>query len=227
MFAPPAMVQRTAGWQPVGWTNTALRAPATAQCLPATNAPISGPSTVMSRPRPGSPEPSRTAIPASLQRIIDIGSSTGFSRAATTTASAADPLSARTADHVPDAPVWSPMQLQRVAVRAAPTPPTAADIAAAFVQNAIPEPPKTTEHAEPTVARLPDTATTTDPSGNASTDTAPISTDATAAHGTPTGTSPTDIDALVARLYDPIVRKLKAELRLDRERAGTALDLTL
>ncbi|WP_433522281.1 hypothetical protein ACQPZ2_34720 [Nocardia pseudovaccinii] len=43
----------------------------------------------------------------------------------------------------------------------------------------------------------------------------------------PIGTSPTDIDALVARLYDPIVRKLKAELRLDRERAGTALDLTL
>ncbi|WP_157187510.1 hypothetical protein [Nocardia vinacea] len=178
----------------------------------------------MSRPRPGSPEPSRTAIPASLQRIIDIGSSTGFSHAATTTASAADPLSARTADHVPDAPVWSPMQLQRVAVRAAPP---AADIAAAFAQNATPEPPKTTEHAEPTVARLPDTATTTDPSGNASTDAAPISADATAAHGTPTGTSPTDIDALVARLYDPIVRKLKAELRLDRERAGTALDLTL
>lgn len=175
----------------------------------------------MSRPRPGSPEPSRTAIPASLQRIIDIGSSTGFSHAATTTASAPDPLNARTADHVPQ---WSSMQLQRVAVRAAPP---AADIAAAFVQNATPEPPKTTEHAEPTVARLPDTATTTDPSGNASTDAAPISADATAAHGTPTGTSPTDIDTLVARLYDPIVRKLKAELRLDRERAGTALDLTL
>lgn len=226
MFAPPTMVQRSAGWQPVGRTNTALRASATAQRLPATNAPISGPSTVMSRPRPVSPEPSRTAIPASLQRIIGIGSSTGFSRAATTTASAADPLSARTADHVPDAPVWSPMQLQRVA---GPTPPSAADIAAAFAHNATPEPPKTTEHAEPTVARLPDTATTTDPSGRASTDAAPISANATAAHGTPTpsGTSPTDIDALVARLYDPIVRKLKAELRLDRERAGTALDLTL
>ncbi|MEV6335854.1 hypothetical protein AB0M12_14205 [Nocardia vinacea] len=225
MFTPPTMVQRSAGWQPVGRTNTALRAPATAQPLPTTNAPISGPNTVMSRPRPGSPEPSRTSIPASLQRIIDIGSSTVFSRAATTTASAADPLSARTADHVADAPVWSPMQLQRVAVRAAPP---AADIAAAFAQSATPEPPKTTEHAEPTVARLPDTATTTDPSGNASTDAAPMSANATATtHGTPTGTSPTDIDALVARLYDPIVRKLKAELRLDRERAGTALDLTL
>ncbi|MFE7745529.1 hypothetical protein [Nocardia sp. NPDC057455] len=41
------------------------------------------------------------------------------------------------------------------------------------------------------------------------------------------GMSPTDIDGLVDRLYEPIVRKLKAELRLARERAGTALDLTL
>jgi hypothetical protein len=38
-------------------------------------------------------------------------------------------------------------------------------------------------------------------------------------------TSPTDVDALVRRLYDPMMRRLKAELRLDRERAGHALDL--
>ncbi len=42
----------------------------------------------------------------------------------------------------------------------------------------------------------------------------------------PTGpTSPTEVDALVRRLYDPIVRRLKAELQLDRERAGRTLDL--
>jgi hypothetical protein len=38
-------------------------------------------------------------------------------------------------------------------------------------------------------------------------------------------TSPTEIDTLVRRLYDPIVRRLKAELQLDRERAGRSLDL--
>ena len=35
----------------------------------------------------------------------------------------------------------------------------------------------------------------------------------------------TDVDALVGKLYDPLVRRLKAELRLDRERAGHVLDL--
>jgi hypothetical protein len=44
--------------------------------------------------------------------------------------------------------------------------------------------------------------------------------------GQPAGsTSPTEIDKLVHRLYDPIVRRLKAELQLDRERAGRSLDL--
>jgi hypothetical protein len=38
-------------------------------------------------------------------------------------------------------------------------------------------------------------------------------------------TSPTEVDSLVRRLYDPIVRRLKAELQLDRERAGHSLDL--
>jgi hypothetical protein len=35
----------------------------------------------------------------------------------------------------------------------------------------------------------------------------------------------TDVDALVGKLYDPLVQRLKAELRLDRERAGHVLDL--
>lgn len=48
----------------------------------------------------------------------------------------------------------------------------------------------------------------------------------TAAPGQHTGsTSPTEIDNLVRRLYDPIVQRLKAELQLDRERAGRSLDL--
>jgi hypothetical protein len=38
-------------------------------------------------------------------------------------------------------------------------------------------------------------------------------------------TSPTEVDTLVRRLYDPIIRRLKAELQLDRERAGQSLDL--
>jgi hypothetical protein len=37
--------------------------------------------------------------------------------------------------------------------------------------------------------------------------------------------TPAEVDALVRRLYDPLVRRLKAELRLDRERAGNVLDL--
>ncbi|WP_063041012.1 hypothetical protein [Nocardia pseudovaccinii] len=92
---------------------------------------------------------------------------------------------------------------------AAPTP--TPDVADTPAQSSPPEPPKTTE---PAVVSDP---TPIDQPSNTSTDTNAI----------PSGTSPTDIDALVARLYDPIVRKLKAELRLDRERAGTALDLTL
>ncbi|MBF6471357.1 hypothetical protein IU428_05900 [Nocardia abscessus] len=65
--------------------------------------------------------------------------------------------------------------------------------------------------------------------------TSPPASDATmrqsVASGPPTsataGASPTDIDGLVDRLYEPIARKLKAELRLARERAGVALDLPL
>jgi hypothetical protein len=63
---------------------------------------------------------------------------------------------------------------------------------------------------------------------------APVTTDPAAAPGAsggvtpgqPAGSnSPTEIDHLVRRLYDPLVRRLKAELQLDRERAGHSLDL--
>jgi hypothetical protein len=37
--------------------------------------------------------------------------------------------------------------------------------------------------------------------------------------------APGDVDALVRKLYDPLARRLRAELRLDRERIGRSLDL--
>jgi hypothetical protein len=58
---------------------------------------------------------------------------------------------------------------------------------------------------------------------------APATATAAAAPPVPPGAGSTggvtDVDALVTRLYDPLVRRLKAELRLDRERAGHVLDL--
>lgn len=41
---------------------------------------------------------------------------------------------------------------------------------------------------------------------------------------TNTTSNNTDIDGLARRLYDPIARRLRAELRVDRERAGTLVD---
>lgn len=55
--------------------------------------------------------------------------------------------------------------------------------------------------------------------------TGPATTGAAAPGGPAGSTSPTEVDALVRKLYDPIVRRLKAELQLDRERAGRSLDL--
>jgi hypothetical protein len=48
---------------------------------------------------------------------------------------------------------------------------------------------------------------------------------ASPAGGAAPGGAAADVDALVRRLYDPLARRLKAELRLDRERVGRALDL--
>jgi hypothetical protein len=47
------------------------------------------------------------------------------------------------------------------------------------------------------------------------------------APATGASTAATEVDALVGRIYDPLVRRLKAELRLERERAGHVLDLRL
>lgn len=76
---------------------------------------------------------------------------------------------------------------------------------------------------EPAVQRAADEpAATTAPA----TATGPPSATGAATPAQPAGsTSPTEIDKLVRRLYDPIVRRLKAELQLDRERAGRSLDL--
>ncbi|MGH3828316.1 MAG: hypothetical protein ACRDQX_14290 [Pseudonocardiaceae bacterium] len=46
-----------------------------------------------------------------------------------------------------------------------------------------------------------------------------------AAPAQPGSTSPTEVDTLVNRLYDPLVQRIKAELQRDRERAGRSLDL--
>jgi hypothetical protein len=50
----------------------------------------------------------------------------------------------------------------------------------------------------------------------------------TAAAGTPSGNggalSAADVDGLARRLYEPIARRLKAELVVDRDRTGTLMD---
>lgn len=74
------------------------------------------------------------------------------------------------------------------------------------------------------VQRAPD-----EPADTPATETGPPAATGAAA-GTPPAapvgsTSPTEVDTLVRRLYDPIARRLKAELQRDRERAGRSLDL--
>lgn len=90
------------------------------------------------------------------------------------------------------------------------------------VPESAAEPPTTSDHAATHSTVGPDT---TPPSASDATTRQSVAsappTSATA------GASPTDIDGLVDRLYEPIARKLKAELRLARERAGVALDLPL
>jgi len=77
------------------------------------------------------------------------------------------------------------------------------------------EPGASTEATAPTTATPTTTTTTT-----------PTTTTGTGAPAPSTGPiSPTEVDTLVRRLYDPIVRRLKTELQLDRERAGHSLDL--
>jgi hypothetical protein len=51
---------------------------------------------------------------------------------------------------------------------------------------------------------------------------APAAATAPAASGAPGGG---DVDELVNRIYDPLAARLRAELWLDRERAGVLMDL--
>lgn len=93
-----------------------------------------------------------------------------------------------------------------------------------------PEPPNWSHSEEIVVQRTddpPETGETSAPLGDSTTPTPQPATPAGAPAAVPAGgsTSPTEVDALVRRIYDPIVRCLKAELRLDRERAGRTLDL--
>jgi hypothetical protein len=48
---------------------------------------------------------------------------------------------------------------------------------------------------------------------------------ATAAGAAPGLTASPDLDELARRLFDPLTARLRAELRLDRERAGVTTDL--
>jgi hypothetical protein len=48
---------------------------------------------------------------------------------------------------------------------------------------------------------------------------------ATGAPGSGTAGAPADLDELARRLFDPLSARLRAELRLDRERAGVHTDL--
>ncbi|MGY1894794.1 hypothetical protein [Nocardia gipuzkoensis] len=90
------------------------------------------------------------------------------------------------------------------------------------VPESAAEPPATSDHAATHSTVGPDT--TPPPASDATTRQSVASGPPTSATA---GASPTDIDGLVDRLYEPIARKLKAELRLARERAGVALDLPL
>ncbi|QFZ22280.1 hypothetical protein [Saccharothrix syringae] len=63
---------------------------------------------------------------------------------------------------------------------------------------------------------------TTDMTTATSTDTASTSTSTSTSTGAPN--TPPDPEALLNKLYDPLVRRLKAELWLDRERRGALTD---
>ena len=74
--------------------------------------------------------------------------------------------------------------------------------------------------ASPTVQREPEAAPPPEPAPAA----APASTTSTAQAGA--GSAPGgDVEELVNKLYDPLAARLRAELWLDRERAGVLMDL--
>jgi hypothetical protein len=66
------------------------------------------------------------------------------------------------------------------------------------------------------------------PAGESGVDAAAPPAPATASSGSPppaaAGTKPADLDELARRLYEPLTARLRAELWLDRERAGVMSD---
>lgn len=106
-------------------------------------------------------------------------------------------------------------------------PPPAGGAASSWEAGAVPEPAWTVapEPDPPLVTAGP---ITVQAKTDRAADAGPGSPDGSGPATTPQpapGSSAPEIDAMVNRLYDPLVRRLKAELRLDRERAGHALDL--
>jgi hypothetical protein len=65
------------------------------------------------------------------------------------------------------------------------------------------------------------------PAGESDADAAAPPAPTTSSSGSPppaAGTEPTDLDELARRLYEPLTARLRAELWLDRERAGVMSD---
>ncbi|MBM7789971.1 hypothetical protein [Tenggerimyces flavus] len=81
-------------------------------------------------------------------------------------------------------------------------------------------PAPTSDHRDSTFVQLAEEEPTPPPTPNAPASAPNSATNA----ANPSATSTTDIDGLARRLYDPIARRLRAELRVDRERAGTLVD---
>ncbi|MEV0292376.1 hypothetical protein [Nocardia sp. NPDC050710] len=192
---------------------------------------ISAPSAVaaLPLPRPSSVLTAATSNPPVAQRAVEpFGGTADFANpAAATLIADRDPIGQPSVGIT--APAWPPMRVQRATPPAAT--PHPGDAPAAFTPlGQVFSSEITVERTEPTltVARETEPAP---PQAAPAAEPTTVSTSTAATGGHPanpaTGSSPTDVDALVGRLYEPIVRKLKAELRLDRERAGTGLDLTL
>jgi hypothetical protein len=127
------------------------------------------------------------------------------------------------------------MRTARLTAPGAPVPRPVAGIAVQALSGPSggeqPEHPPDPQPAPATVSRLADGG-----SGGATTEVgggAIPSPPSAAAGAAPGGASPavgglpapTAVDELVHRLFDPFTRQFKAELRLDRERVGHALDL--
>jgi hypothetical protein len=75
-----------------------------------------------------------------------------------------------------------------------------------------------------TSVQLQSADTATAPSGSASEPPPSAPSPAAALAPAPAGAAPTDLDEMARRLYEPLSARLRAELWLDRERAGVMSD---